>query len=463
MKAETDPVFGAKDASAPEVAVFTAGRGGWPRAAWRWLWRGLAAALLAWLLVTFVHQVVTGSYWLWGIPDPLPLLVFLAGPPMLLAATTMLALARSGLPQRDRILISLSAAVLGVITLHLLLAGSWVWVLPDLLPPLLYLLLPLALLTVVAVLRWRRALERSAWWTVLVASLATLGLGVGASGLNIAALTGAGAGPAPAGAVRVVSWDTLHWDTSEQPARFYRFLVGQHADIYLLQDYAHPADGPQRPVDEAGRLRQEFPGYHFASSGDLLTISRFPIVQWTAFETNPAPPPGTANIPFLKSWKYTIMRTDVLIRGELLSVYNVHFYDTFSLDVVPLSPTFFRNVRALAEARHDQFVRLHADIAANPHPVLVSGNFNTLPGGNDLRLLGTLRDATRSSRSVYPATFAFIGPALWRMDWTFTSPDVGVYQYTTHGPQGLSSHSVQNMLVSLPSSRPESKGSGAKP
>jgi hypothetical protein len=298
---------------------------------------------------------------------------------------------------------------------------------------------------------------------VLVASFAALGLGAGQSGLNLAALSHGAAGPVPLDAVRIVSWDTLHWDTGEDPARFYRFLVGQHADVYLLQDYAHPVDGPQYLVDNAGRLRQEFPGYYFASSGDLLTISRFPIVHGKAFETNPAAPPGTANIPFLKGWKYTVLRTDILISGKLLSLYNVHFYDTFSLDVVPFSPTFFRNVRALAEARHDQFVRLQADIAANPHPVLVSGNLNTLPGGNDLRLLGTLLDAARSSSSIYPVTFAFIGPALWRMDWTFTSRDVGVYQYTIRDPQGLSSHSVQDMLVFLPSSRPDTKGSRAKP
>jgi hypothetical protein len=422
----------------------------------RMLWRMLAAALLAWLLATFIHQIVTGSYWLWGIPDPMPLLMFLAGPPALLAAATMLILARSGLPRRDRALISLSAALLGMIILHLLLAGSWVWVLPDLLPPLLYLLLPLALLAVAAVLRWRGTLQRSTWWTVLVALLAVLGLGGGQSGLNLGALSDAGARAAPSGAVSIVSWDTLHWDTGENPGQFYRFLVGWHVGIYLLQDYANP-------VDDAGTLRHEFPGYYFASSGDLLTISRFPIVRWTAFETNQEPPPGTANISFLKGWKYTILRTDVLINGKLLSVYNVHFYDTFSLNVVPFSPTFFRNVRALAEARNDQFVRLHADIAANPHPVLVSGNLNTLPGGNDLRLLGSLTDAVRSSDSIYPVTFAFIGPALWRMDWTFTSRDVDVYQYTIRNPQGLSSHSLQSMLVSLPDNRPNAKGSGAEP
>jgi hypothetical protein len=102
--------------------------------------------------------------------------------------------------------------------------------------------------------------------------------------------------------------------------------------------------------------------------------------------------------------------------------------------------------------------------------VLVSGNLNTLPGGNDLRLLGTLQDAAHSGGSIYPVTFAFIGPALWRMDWTFTSRDVGVYQYSIRGPQGLSSHSVQDMLVSVPGTRPyagrpdnrpDTKGSGA--
>ena len=433
------------------------------RRLWRPLWRGLAAALLAWLLISLIHQLVTGRYWAWGVPGPLPMLLFLVGPPALLAAATMLILARSGLRRADRVLISLAAAAVGVPALHLLLAGNWVWVLPGLLPPLLNLLLPLALLAAAAVLHWRGMLRRATWWAVAAALLAALALGAGQSGLNLGALSGADPGPAPSGAVRVVSWDTLHWDTGESPSQFYRFLVGQHADVYLLQDYSHPVDGPQRPVDDSRLLHQEFPGYYFASSADLLTISRFPIVHQVAFETNPEPPQGTANIPFLEGWKYTILRTEVRINGKLLSIYNIHFYDTFFVNVLPFSPTFFRNVHALAEARDAQFARLHADIAVNPYPVLASGNLNTLPGGSNMRLLGNLADAARASDSAYPVTFSFFGPALWRLDWTFASRNVEVWQYATRDPQGLSSHSLQDVLVTLPGNQPGPNGSDMKP
>ncbi len=422
----------------------------------RWLLgvllRWLLGVLLGWLLVAFAHQVVTGSFWLWGIPDPLPLLLFFAGPLVVLAAITMLLLARSALPRPDRILVSLAAAALGLIVLHLALSGrTWLWDIPDLMPPAVYLLLPLALLAAVAALTVRRQAlaRRTRWWVTLLA-LGALVLGAGQSGLNLRALRGGAGGTVPPGAIRVASWDTLQWDTGGNPGRFYRYLTGQHADVYLLQDYAHPASGPPRLVDDSQRLRSAFPGYYFATAGDLLTISRFPVAASAAFETNPAPPAGTANIYFLKGWKYSALRTDLRIGGRIFSVYNVHFFDRFYLNVVPLTPTFFRNVRGLDVARRAQFTRLRADISKNPHPLLASGNFNTQPDGGDLRL-GSLTDAATRSRSPYPATFAFFGPALWRVDLTFTTPAVGVRQYDIRDPHGMSTHSLQDVLVSLPS------------
>src|SRR6266566_3325236 len=411
-----------------------------------------AGGLLAWLLVAVTHQVVTGSFWLWGIPDPLPLLIFFAGPPMVLAAISMVALIRSALPRADRIIIAAAAAEFGFIVLHLLLSGrTWIWDIPGLMPPLAYLLAPLMLLAAIAVAALRARLARHTAWLATPLALAALILGGTQSGLNLAALRGGGtAGLPPPGAIRVVSWDTLQWDTGGNPGRFYGYLTGRHADVYLLQDYAHPATGPLRLVDDSRRLLAEFPGYHFATAGDLLTISRFPIVAAAPFETNPAPPPGTANIYFLKGWKYTALRTDLQIGGHIFSVYNAHFYDQFYLNVLPLTPTFFRNVHGLDAARRAQFATLLANIGKNPHPVLASGNFNTQPNGGGLPRLGSLRDAARAGRSLFPATFAFFGPALWRVDLTFTTPGVGVYRYAIREPRGMSTHSLQEMTVSPP-------------
>jgi endonuclease/exonuclease/phosphatase family metal-dependent hydrolase len=128
----------------------------------------------------------------------------------------------------------------------------------------------------------------------------------------------------------------------------------------------------------------------------------------------------------------------------------VHFFDRFYLNVLPFTPTFFRNVSGLDAGRRAQFEALRANLAADPHPALVSGNFNAPPGDGDLHWLNGLTDASRASHSLYPATFSFFGPALWRVDWTFTSPHLRVNSYALLSPQGLSTHNPQDVLISLP-------------
>jgi endonuclease/exonuclease/phosphatase (EEP) superfamily protein YafD len=416
------------------------------------LWTLLAVAVAA-VLALFAHQVVTGDFWLWGIPDPMPVLLFFAGPVAVLTLLALLLLARTALPRRDRLLISLSAATLVLVVAHLLLSDRvWWWDVPDLLPSLAYLLLPLAVLAVALAARWRGGLARATAWSVAVLGLPALVLGVSQAGLNLAALhvgTPAAAGvPAPSGALRVVSWDTIHWDLGESHNQFYRYLTSLHADVYLLQDYQHNPTPLLTPVYERQRLRSEFPGYHVAVAGDLLTVSRFPIVAETPFPS--VPPPAMTSISFVAMWKYGALRTDLAVDGRVLSVYNVHFYDRLALDVIPLSPAFLRDEHQLDSARRQQFASVTANISADPRPVLVSGNFNTPPGAGNLRLLDGLRDAGSASTSVYPTTFAFIGPRIWRLDWTFASPAIRVLSYQVRAPHGLSTHSAQDLLIALP-------------
>jgi hypothetical protein len=412
-----------------------------PRAL-RWSVRALLAILAVWVVSTTVNQLITGDYWLGGIPNPLPPLLFFAGPPLLLTGLVLLALSRTGLSRVDRLLLSGAIALVLLVLLHLLLSGrTWLWVLPDLLPPLLYLLMPLALLVTLAVLAFRRVpLNRPVAATTAALIVAATALGAGESGLNPAAFVGGvDDGPAPPGALHVVSWDTLQWTAGSDPRRFYDFLVGRHADVYVLQSYTQDTD----------RLRQAFPGYQFATAGTLLTISRFPVVAQVPLETNPTPPPGTGNISFLRDWRYGALRTDLDVRGQVLSVYNVFFYDRFYLHVLPLTPTFFGNIHGLDTGRRQQLDRLLADVDANPNPVLVAGNFNLLPNTGDRGGLDRLKDAGRADRSLYPVSLTFFGLPLWRMDWTFTSNDVGIHAYDLISPDGLSSRHLQDVVVSL--------------
>jgi hypothetical protein len=246
----------------------------------------------------------------------------------------------------------------------------------------------------------------------------------------------------------VVSWDTFTWTRRKGPAPFYQFLHAQRADIYLLQGYP----GPFRPLqpNDPLDLRREFAGFAIAGIGDLVTISRFPIVAQAPLETNPQPPPGTGNIDFVKAWRYGALRTDLRVGDRVVSVYNAHFYDHFAFGVGPLTPAFYRNVRGLAAGRRTQFDRLRADLDRNPYPAVVGGNLNTLPNNGDLRRLGTLTDAGRAGRSLYPTTFRFVRLRLWRMDWIFVTPAVRVHAYDLVDPHRLSTRSLQRTVLSLP-------------
>jgi hypothetical protein len=406
-----------------------------------WILLGLLAV---WLLATTVNQLITGDFWLGPIPNPLPPLLFFAGPPLLLFGLAMLALARSELSRMDRVLLSSAIAVVLLVGLHVLLSGrTWLWVLPDLMPPLLFPLLPLAVLGTLAVVRPRRPV------TIAVALLSVLALafGVGQAGLNLPGQVTDG--PAPPGALHVVSWDTLEWTTGKDPDRFYGFLTGRNADVYLLQNYPHTGPEAFQLAADDQRLRREFPGYEFATAGSLLTISRFPIVAQIPMETNPIPPPGTDNIWYLSSWKYGILRTDLNVRGRILSVYNVFFYDRFFLHVLPLTPAFFRNIQGLDAGRTAQLDRLLADAGVNSHPLVISGNLNVLPNTGDRDRLDAFKNAGRADHSLYPASLTFFGFPLWRMDWTFTSPNVGVHSYDLVPPDGLSSRHLQDVVLSV--------------
>ncbi|MEN3359923.1 MAG: hypothetical protein V7637_3905 [Mycobacteriales bacterium] len=424
--------------------------GGRPRRVVRWVAGLLLGALLGWMVLVLVSRARGGTFWLWGLPDPAPVLLYFLGPPAALAGVAMLVLARTGWPRRDRAAVSLAAAPLGMIVLHLLLTGrTWLWVLPDLAPPiLLFLAAPLTLLAGVGAARLTgHRLTRPAGRAVLLLGLTALGLGVDQAGLNLALVTGGGsAGAAPAGALRVVSWDTFTWDRRKGPAPFYQFLHAQRADVYLLQGYP----GPFRPLrpDDPVALRREFPGFAIAQVGDLVTVSRFPIVAQRPLWT--AQPPGTDNIDFVRAWQYGALRTDVAVGDRIVSVYNAHFYDQFAFGVGPLTPAFYRNVRGLTAGRRSQFDRLRADLLGNPNPAVVGGNLNTLPNNGDLRRLGPLTDASRASRSLYPTTFRFVRLRLWRMDWIFVSRGVAVHSYDLVDPHRLSTRSLQRAVLSLP-------------
>ncbi|MFF5708265.1 endonuclease/exonuclease/phosphatase family protein [Streptomyces sp. NPDC012756] len=307
------------------------------------------------------------------------------------------------------------------LALHLVLNGRWwPWLAVSLLPPVALAAVPLALLAAALATGGRLAAALAAG-CLLVAWPQ--------NGINLRGLRRAAGGEG----LRLVSWNTQHWNQGGDPDRYYAFLRSLGADVYVLQEYLNGFEGGEVwDIDDEARLRAEFPGHHLAVGNNSVTLSRFP----------PAGPPVPVGACSL--------RMDLRVGDGVLSTYNVHI--PVQLTVMnPLRPAFFRDMRRRAAARDREYAALVADLRGNPHPVLVTGDFNTSAAIGDIRRMPrSLRDAVGACRSVLPASWnARARLRLWRIDWAFTGGGARVGSYRFRDAEGLSDHLVQELTVTL--------------
>ncbi|MFY1632105.1 endonuclease/exonuclease/phosphatase family protein [Solwaraspora sp. WMMB335] len=340
-----------------------------------------------------------------------------------------------------RVFVTGSALWLVFVFVHLALSGRvWWWLLAGLLPPITFLAVPL-LFAAAAAGCWRT--RRPA------ALLCTLALIAGAplAGINLPGPLRP-AQPVPSDALRVVAWNTGYWHPAGAGDDFYHLLRANRADVYLLQEYIAETDGRIVPIDELDRLRRELPGYHVAQVGELVTLSRFPIVGEIALSADGLPP---APDDFTDFWRYQVLRTDLQVGDEVLSVYNAHL-------PVPLwaggpglfTGQFHRSIREQHARRVPQFEALATDVETNDHPVVLAGDLNTTAAMGDIRRLPDgLRDAVTANRSLYPASWPVAQTSLWRLDWALVSPQITVHRHEFSEPAGLSDHRLQSIWVTL--------------
>ncbi|MFG2040016.1 endonuclease/exonuclease/phosphatase family protein [Dactylosporangium sp. NPDC048998] len=341
------------------------------------------------------------------------------------------------------VLVAVTGAWLSFVCLQHLLTGRWwLWLLPDLAPPLTFVAVPVLLAAAVPAARvLGRRVPVNATWLVLAGTVAAAALGWPYNGLNV---QGGAAGTGPG--LRLFAWNTEYWGENVPRDRFYAFLRAQHADVYLLQEYLHwdeaaGLDGA-RQVDDEAALRVAFPGYSIASRGELLTLSRFPIVARPPVgpDRDLAGRPADFAQVFVAA---KVLRTDLDVGGRVISAYNVHLPVQIDLAV---SRRFFTLIQERDERRHRQLAGLQADLAANHGPAIIAGDFNTSPAMGDIDALrATLHDA---STALYPGSWPADLP-LWRVDWTFTTAGLVAGDYRLVASDGLSDHRAQQVRIVL--------------
>jgi hypothetical protein len=367
-----------------------------------------------------------------------------------------------------RILVAASVGWLVFAAADLVLSGRWwLWLLPDLAPPLTGVAVPLLILVAVPVVgAWRRPLPVTPRWIVILCAVISLGAGIPQAGFNPYAWSGAGARAAgiagPATTVKVFAWNTEYWDQDDDPGQLLDFLVSQRADIYLLQEHlywdlsAGLAGAGQ--VNDLDRVRAAFPGYFVVAEGELLTISRYPVVGYAALGAPAGLADADTGAGSLSGPRadfgevfaaVRVLRTDLLFGGRVLSTYNAHLPVQVNLAA---DAKFFSFVAERNAARHHFLDALTADLAANPYPAIVAGDFNTSPAMADLDdLRGRLHDAARASTDPLPGSWP-AGLAWWRLDWTLTTAQIRAVSYDLRDPRGLSDHRAQDVVLEVAAS-----------
>lgn len=330
---------------------------------------------------------------------------------------------------------------------HLLLTGRWwLWLVFEAAPPPLFVLVPAVLL---AVTPWARPVRRPV--TLLLAVTLAVGAVLAGPHLGVPAGPWAASGgtsvDAPPGAVKIFVLNTDIWEsTEEDPDAFYGYLRAQDADVYLLQEYLYWDDGPVR-IDATARLRAEFPGYEIIVEGEMLTLTRLPVVA-----THPRAVPTTGTDWYWRGRK--AQRTDLRVGSAVLSVYNVHLHVPFRMEHSPLGGEFYRFVRDQYANRSAELDALRADVSANPHPMVVAGDFNSpwidtlVETHPELRRHDPDTAGTPLATSWPTATYRL--PRLWRLDWLFTTADVRVDGHRYQPAGEVSDHFGQQMWISLP-------------
>lgn len=293
-------------------------------------------------------------------------------------------------------------ALLAAYGAHLLLAGKlWAWNLFSPIPPLLFVLVPLLLL---AYSTWKHEAL-----SALVALL-LLGLGWTQADIHPGVLT-RDSGPAAGPTLSVFTWNTRYWN-EEGGADFYAFLRAQDADVCQLQEYWDRNGNGLALQDE---LTREFPAYAVFTSGELVTLVRAPLRASVVTE-HPS-----------------FLRVDVAHEGGTRSFYNVH---------IPMQ--LGRDMPGIFARRAAAFTALEEDIAGNPQPLFVAGDFNsTTAMGVMGPLLRRLDDAADAGSSVVPTTWGFhFLPwlRLWRIDFALTDAQLPARAYRTVDPGGRSDH-----------------------
>lgn len=200
--------------------------------------------------------------------------------------------------------------------------------------------------------------------------------------------------------LKVFSWNTLFWHHNEPELA--DFLHSQDADIYHLQEALFST---LEIYDVANFVETHFPGFEFAQTKELVTISRLPIEEVIK---------GT-NCQQFGCW----LKIDVKWHERPISLYNIHMPIPFEIGYIFKPGLFYKYWRIFQTGRSLMTAELEQEFHNNPNPIVITGDFNTIKRQPPIRTwFRKFKDAGSYGAEIFPITLkAFKKLPLWRVDW----------------------------------------------
>ncbi len=266
-------------------------------------------------------------------------------------------------------------------------------------------------------------------WTGVAAALLAVLIGWTQADLHVPRLVAALETEGPR--ITVFNWNTQYWASDAERTQFFEYLRARDTDVYHLQEHLDPTT--RQPPNDDSELARAFPGYSIHRSGELLTLSRLPVLAtWM--------PPDR-----------TMLRVDVLVDGQTVHLYNVHV----PVQIIPRAAIRPQSLLADVDARFDRRARelagLATDIATDDAPLIASGDFNSSGSMGVMEpILTATEDAAVATGDTWPRTWPSWGPRLWRIDYVLSAHGLTALRNDDIDPLGFSDHWGQRTVLALP-------------
>jgi len=346
-----------------------------------------------------------------------------------------------------KVIFVLSIVWLSFVIIHESLTGAvWFWVLPGMSPPIMFAIIPAALLGATIFLNKYQL-------AIFAVTVLSFFIAIPSTGINFAAFNQRENRIKQGASIRVVQMNTDYWgqvrdgtltDPRDKDAML-DYLRSLDADVYLLQEHMQRVGNLALPVTDLSDVQEKFPEYQAITAGTLLTLSRLPVVEYNVVPSDNRPLLQLPPPPYA-------LKVNVSVGEITVSTYNVHMPIQIIIEKNWLSADFYREIERRHFIRQEEFRSLTADISTNPLPLVIAGDFNTSPAMGDNRdLLKVTKDAASYSSILYPATWRVGGqlPKLWRNDWFLIRNNISVDRFRSLDPEGNSDHMVQAVDLSL--------------